>query len=225
DVRLFLDAVTRFLTDGRNEAQAAVDIVLTLRRKGKDLLGIVVLRKMPQAPSFHEHVVSEEDLPFLDLVGSHTEAALENVLLYRQLSQAAQQLEKKVAERTCDLARSQEELAQALTFREQVMGILGHDLRSPLSVVRMSAGMVLRREGLQDDIKRQLVRIDTAASRMIEMIGTLLDFTQSRFRANLPVSPESMDLHDVCRTVIDELCATNPGRAIELLVAGDARGW
>src|SRR6185312_11743241 len=45
------------------------------------------------------------------------------------------------------------------------------------------------------------------------------------FRANLPVSPESMDLHDVCRTVIDELCATNPGRAIELLVAGDARGW
>ncbi len=190
-----------------------------------------MLRKIDRTPSFHEHGVSQDDTPFLDLVRSHTEAALENVLLYTPLSAFALDLEKTGAVRPADLAfaneglaRSEEELEKALAFREQVMGILGHDLRNPLSVVRMTAGLALRGEGLSEELRRALIRIDGAANRMVEMIGTLLDFTQSRFRGNLPVAPETMNLHDVCRGAIDELLATNPGRTIHFDVNGDGRG-
>ena len=228
-MRRFLDGVGRYLSN--DESEAAVEIAFPLRRKNEELLGVVVLLEAGRAHSFHEHWVSEDDLPFLDLVASHAEAALENVQLYGQLSQAALQLERKVAERTADLAqaneglaRSQEELAQALGFREQVMGILGHDLRNPLGAVRMSASFLLRRDGLADEVRHNVVRIGNAADRMGEMIGTLLDFAQSRFRANLPISPEPTDLREICRRSIEELVATHPGRVIQLQVEGDSRG-
>ena len=229
EVRAFLQCAASFL--GCEERAPAVEIALPLASKNKEPIGVIALRKMEGAPSYHEHLVSEGDVPFLDLVGSHTEVALENVLLYQQVSNAALELEKKVAERTADLAqanaglgRSQDELGKALEFREQVMGILSHDLRNPLSAVRMCASLLNKRDDLPSDVMRNVQRILLASNRMGEMIGTLLDFTQSRFRSQLPISPEPMDLHEVVRVAIEELLATNPGRVIHFDGGGDGRG-
>ena len=38
-----------------------------------------------------------------------------------------------------DAKHAQEELARAVAFRERIMGVLGHDLRNPLDMVRMQA--------------------------------------------------------------------------------------
>jgi signal transduction histidine kinase len=244
DVRRWFDAVaTHFAVDRTDAEAAAIEIALPLRCRGvppasrpafaagdSALLALVVLRKVPR-PSFHEHSVSEEDVPFLELVASHTEAALENALLYRELSSFASELELRVAERTAelaraneDLARHQADLAQAVDFREQVLAIVGHDLRNPLGAISLSAGMALRRGDLTPQTRVVLGRIDGAARRMVEMIGTLLDFAQSRFRSGPPISPEAMSLDDVVREAVDELLATNPGRAIELLLDGSGHG-
>jgi signal transduction histidine kinase len=59
---------------------------------------------------------------------------------------------------------------------------------------------------------------------MLEMIGTLLDFTESRFRGSLPVAPVRTDIHQTCRSVVEELLAAEPGRTIELDLEGDGRG-
>ncbi len=123
-----------------------------------------------------------------------------------------------------DQKREQEQLAQALVFREQVMGILGHDLRNPLSAVRALATLLLRREDLPESARESLAEIGRAGQRMLEMIGTLLDFTSSRFQGGLPIAPVPTDLHEVCRGVVAELVAAEPGRAIELDLEGDGRG-
>ena len=123
-----------------------------------------------------------------------------------------------------DQKRAQEQLAQALVFREQMMGILGHDLRNPLSAVRALASILERREDLPQDVRECLTEIDRAGQRMLEMIGTLLDFTHSRFKGGMPIAPVPMDLDEVCRRVVDELLAAEPGRTIELDLAGDGRG-
>ncbi len=120
--------------------------------------------------------------------------------------------------------RAQEQLAQALAFREQVMGILGHDLRNPLGAVCALAALLLRREDLPEDAMEPIAEIGRAGHRMLEMIGTLLDFTGSRFAGALPVAPVATDLHDVCRNVVGELRAASPGRSIELELEGDGRG-
>jgi len=123
-----------------------------------------------------------------------------------------------------DQKRAQDQLAQALVFREQMIGILGHDLRSPLSAVRALASLLLRREDLAENVREGLAEIGRAGQRMLGMIGTLLDFTNSRFNGSLPITRVPTDLHEVCRGVVDELLAAEPSRTIELHLDGDGRG-
>ena len=120
--------------------------------------------------------------------------------------------------------RAQESLADALAFREQVMGILGHDLRNPLSAMRVLASLLLRRPDLPEGAREQLAELDRAGRRMLEMIGTLLDFSESRFKGSLPVEPVAVDLHEVARGVVEELLAANPGRAVHRALLGDGHG-
>jgi PAS domain S-box-containing protein len=123
-----------------------------------------------------------------------------------------------------DQKRAQEELSQALAFREQMMGILGHDLRNPLGAVRVLASLLLRRKDLSEGARESLLEIERAGKRMLEMIGTLLDFTESRFKGSLPLAPVPADIHEMCRTVIKELMAADPDRTIELDQEADGHG-
>jgi signal transduction histidine kinase len=123
-----------------------------------------------------------------------------------------------------DAKRVQDELARELAFREQMMGVLGHDLRNPLSAVLALSGLMQRQDEQPHRTREGLQRIEQSARRMNEMIGTLLDFTQLRFRGALPISRESVDLAALARTVVDELRAAHAHRKIEIEAADALRG-
>ncbi len=110
----------------------------------------------------------------------------------------------------------QQELAESLAFREQMMGVLGHDLRNPLGAVRGLSQLLGRNPELPQKTTDGLLRIDQAARRMSELIETLLDFTHSRFHGSLPVERKPADLAEVTRAVVDELRSAHPAREIRL---------
>ncbi len=120
--------------------------------------------------------------------------------------------------------RAQEELAQELAFRERMMGILGHDLRNPLSSVLALSDLLQRLNGVSDKTKEGLQRIHQSAERMEEMIGTILEFTRLRFRGPPPLSIETVELDAITRTIVDELRIAHPGRAIDVKAEDDLRG-
>jgi PAS domain S-box-containing protein len=123
-----------------------------------------------------------------------------------------------------ELKEAEEQLARELGFRERMMGILGHDLRNPVSAVLGLAGLVRLEDGLSETARDQLTLIEQAARRMNEMIGTLLDFTRLRFHGSLPVAVEEIDLDELVRGVVAELQAAHCKRAIELCASGNLRG-
>jgi signal transduction histidine kinase len=124
-----------------------------------------------------------------------------------------------------DEKRVQQELKNAIEVRDRVMGILGHDLRNPLTTMTMTAALLLDRGDLPDDVKRRAAAIERAARRMREMIDTLLDFTRVRSSGQpLPILRQACDLTEVVRDMIDEVRLAYPDRVIELDVQGDARG-
>jgi signal transduction histidine kinase len=59
---------------------------------------------------------------------------------------------------------------------------------------------------------------------MGEMISTLLDFTESRFRGALPITRAPADLGDLTAAVVDELRAAHRDRVITLDARGDTHG-
>jgi len=122
-------------------------------------------------------------------------------------------------------ARVQKELSRSVKYREQLMGILGHDLRSPLSAVTGLSGLLRLDPGLSPRAKESLARIQQAGSRMSEMIETILDFTRIRFGdAALPIVRGEMDVAELCRDLVTEALAVDPTRAISLEVSGEPRG-
>jgi PAS domain S-box-containing protein len=123
-----------------------------------------------------------------------------------------------------DVKEAEELLARELAFRERMMGILGHDLRNPVSAVLALSGLMGLHDGLNDKAREQLAMIERAARRMNEMIGTLLDFTRLRFHGSLPVAFEEIELDELARGVVAELQAADRRRAIELSTSGNLKG-
>jgi signal transduction histidine kinase len=117
-----------------------------------------------------------------------------------------------------------EPVVEGPDVREQALAMVGHDLRTPLHAIRLTLALLLRSAELPEDTCRNLERIDRAAGRMLEMIASLIDFSERRFTGAVRVVPVPADLHEICRCAIDELLATAPGRRIDLEIAGDVRG-
>jgi signal transduction histidine kinase len=105
-----------------------------------------------------------------------------------------------------------------------MMGIIGHDLRSPLHTVLMVADLLLRTPSQPPTGRENLLRLRRAAGRMQEMIDTLLDFTRARFLGKVPIARVPSELGEILRTVIDEMRVVWPDNEIELDVQGDTRG-
>jgi signal transduction histidine kinase len=108
--------------------------------------------------------------------------------------------------------------------RNLLIGILAHDLRSPLGAVRMSAAYLLRTDRLQDGELRAATRIAASATRMSGYVNDLLDFTQTLLGAGLPVARVPLDLALLCEEVVDELRAAHPSALVKVDVQGAPSG-
>jgi PAS domain S-box-containing protein len=120
--------------------------------------------------------------------------------------------------------RTEEELRRTAQFRERFIGIVSHDLRTPLSAISAGAGLLLRTEGLPDKALRTVGRIATSAERMARMIAELLDFTRVRLGGGIPVQRTASDLYPVVRQGVEEAQMAFPGREVRLEAHGDFRG-
>ena len=108
--------------------------------------------------------------------------------------------------------------------RGLLLGVLGHDMRTPLGAARMSAQFLLQTEDLDKDQMKAVVRIVNSTGRMRAMVDDLLDFTKTALGVKLPISPAPFDIGEVCAEVIAEVGALHPGRLIELECSGDLTG-
>jgi PAS domain S-box-containing protein len=110
-------------------------------------------------------------------------------------------------------------------LEQQLIGIVSHDLRTPLSTILTSSTLLVRRAEALDARMREdcARRIHSAAERASALIRDLLDFTRARTAGGIAIAPRSLDLHALARGVAEDVRATHPGRAIAVEQAGD--GW
>jgi phosphoserine phosphatase RsbU/P len=109
-------------------------------------------------------------------------------------------------------------------FRDQLIGIVGHDLRNPLSTILMAAQTLLLQEGLAEHSTALARRIARSAAQAARLIDQLLDLTRSRLGGGIPIDPGRVDMADVCRQVIDETELTHSDRPLRVDVKGDLVG-
>lgn len=149
----------------------------------------------------------EEEQAFLEAFAHQGAQALDRARLYQ--AERAARLEAQHAA---------EQLRRAMEMQERLVGIVGHDLRTPLAAIRMAAGLLFRRGGLSEEQARTLARLGASAARMTSIIRDLLDFTRVRKDGTLPVEPRAIDLAELVRHAAAELQAVHPDREIVLEV-------
>lgn len=135
-----------------------------------------------------------------------------------------------------DLTRFNEAIDQALAesiarytkglenSKEMFLAILGHDLRSPLNAVLMSAKFMLETGDLKEPHTTLAERIVSSAHRMNDLVVALLDFTRSRLGGGIPVNRVDMDLGKTVENVSAEAAAAHPKRNIEVKTSGNLHG-
>ncbi|QSQ20512.1 hybrid sensor histidine kinase/response regulator [Pyxidicoccus parkwayensis] len=119
--------------------------------------------------------------------------------------------------------KREEAARRTAVFREQFLGILGHDLRNPLLAISGNASLLLRYGGLAEPQRKAVSRISGSADRMARMIDDLFDFTRMRLGEGYALNRARMNLHDLLLQVVEELEVAHPGRRFELSLSGN--GW
>jgi len=109
-------------------------------------------------------------------------------------------------------------------LEQQLIGIVSHDLRDPLSAIAMSSQALLLRDDLDPRTRTTAARIHSAVTRGVALVRDLLDFTRARRPGGIPISPQSLDVHAAVGKAVDDLRASAPGRVIEHEHAGDGGG-
>jgi phosphoserine phosphatase RsbU/P len=117
----------------------------------------------------------------------------------------------------------EEEQRRSAEFRERLLGIVSHDLRSPLQAITLQ-GQLLARQVPEPRVQKATLRITQGADRMTRMIADLLDFTRGRLGGGIPVDRRPGDLFALTAEVLEELQITSPATQLLLRTSGEGQG-
>ncbi len=108
-------------------------------------------------------------------------------------------------------------------LRERLVGILGHDLRTPLSAMMMGAGALVAHGLLTGVDARAVALIVRSGHRMERMISQLLDFTRVRMGGAMCLERRMGDLGELCLGVAQEL-ELAASCSVRCIAEGDTTG-
>lgn len=137
------------------------------------------------------------------------------------LGTATNVTERKKAEQL--LLEQERQALERAVVAEQLVGIVSHDLRTPLQVISLGAN-VLASSPLNASDARIVNRIAAAAKRAGQLILDILDFTQARLGGGLRITPVELNLDEIVADIVEDLKVAAPGRMIEHRAQGTGPG-
>ncbi|MBS1985822.1 MAG: HAMP domain-containing histidine kinase [Bdellovibrionales bacterium] len=160
----------------------------------------------------------------------------------KELQRAYQEMERRVEQRTRDLNRSNDalrereerlreqsaRLEEALETRDEFLSIASHELKTPLSSLRLqlelanlTATSLHREDPTMQKFEKMLLTAERQVGRMTALVEELLDV--SRIRAGkLTPNYEEMDLREVAKDVIERLYSQMTDAKCCIDLSGDA---
>ncbi len=177
-----------------------VAVLLPLNRKVQ-LNGLLLIGNKGSEDAF-----TVQDIDLLEGIVANASVAVGRAFLYDQVEKSADILEYKVEEATKKLREKIHALEEARRKEKDMIDILGHELRTPMSIIKSGLGYVsmlyeskIKRKidkKAQDKINLYYDRINENIEREIQLINTLLTSTKiDKDEVNLDM--QKVDIFDV----------------------------
>ena len=90
-------------------------------------------------------------------------------------------------------------------LREQLIAVLGHDLRNPLGAISMAIELLQEDVLLNADNAQLLAMLKRSSHRMAELINNIMDFARTRLGGNITIKKQDVNLQPVLEQIINEL--------------------
>ena len=101
--------------------------------------------------------------------------------------------------------------------RNLLLGMMGHDMRSPLEVIQLSAAY-LRKIDAGGEVSRVAARISHSGTELKALLNDLIDFNRINLGLGIYIAPVAVNLADLFSEALEPLRASHPDHAIELQV-------
>ena len=114
------------------------------------------------------------------------------------------QAEAALNEAQAKLCEAYDVASRRASFAEQMIAIVSHDLKNPLTAIKMASGLLAR--GDSDTRARTLLEdISQSTDRAGRMIDDLLDFALVKVGRAIAITPASFELHLLVECAVAEL--------------------
>jgi signal transduction histidine kinase len=127
-----------------------------------------------------------------------------------EISSAILALDDITAERAAAAERE-----QAAEFQRYVLGIVSHDLRSPLQTLMMGCEGIKMYAQDNPKILQFVGRMEGTTGRMRGIIEQLLDVVRTQMGGGIPVTPTEVALDEVVSNVLGEMSLAYPAAQFE----------
>ncbi len=153
------------------------------------------------------------------------DAQLETLLAAKENERLIQEqnveLEKKVKERTKEVAIQNERLVDLNREKDMLVNVVAHDLRTPLSHIRLLIQLIdITSLDLTEDQESYLTEIDNSADRLSQLIGRILDIHALETN-QIKLKNQVIDLLELVKYVVKCFRLTAEGKEIEIVTTSE----
>lgn len=162
---------------------------------------------------------SPSKLEIINILTSTAAIALENATLYDSM-------ENLVIERTQEVFETNRKLTQVNSYKDQMINIVSHDIRSPLSGILNLAQLLQDKEFASDaaQVVRNCQIIQNSADTVIKFVNDILDLAKLE-SGEMTLNKTNLDLSSYLKNVVGsfEGLTLTKGVKLELKCEGDLK--
>ena len=114
--------------------------------------------------------------------------------------------------------------AQVDQARNLLLGMLSHDMRSPLQTVQMTA-QYLGQLNAGPDVSAAAARLIRSGANLQGLLDDLVDFNRTNLGLGIGIVPSRVDLGAICAQELELLRVAYPDSVLQLNVVGDCQGF
>lgn len=135
-----------------------------------NLVGVLYIENNLATEAF-----TPDRIQVLNVLSSQIAVSIENARYYRDIQAMNYTLEQKVQERTAELEEKNKQLTELNAEKNELMGIVSHDLKNPIGAVRNYAELIENKIITGDEVAKVSSQIVQVSERMLDLVTNLLD--------------------------------------------------
>jgi len=179
--------------------QAELIILVKVRQVKK--MSLLIFTKKESGEAYNK-----KDLKLLSLVGGEIRVALENILLYENVKKFNLKLKQEIRKATIKLKEQNKTLKKLDKLKDEFIGIVSHQLRTPLTSIRWLTEIVLKdnKSSLKKQSTQMLKQVTESNLSMIKLVDDLLDVSHIDTGRKFQINKKIFLLDKVINSVISE---------------------